>query len=316
MELRQLRYFVALAEELHFGRAAERLRISKPTLSQQVGVLERKMGVVLLHREPGRVTLSRAGEVLLVEGRQLLAASDRLHVAVNAAAAERRPIDIRVTLGLQAALASQLEALQNDPLLDVNLTMTSGIDAEDAVATGRADAAVVWVSAGLHSTLHTRALGQAEVWIALPVGHRLAALDAVPLHELADENIALFPRHLSPGVWDQFVQQLLPAGPRPGQVREELTRLHPMEGMLRAVEAGTAIAPFVHVVATEIEPDRVVLRPLMPAAHVSIQLVVRDPARADMHHVASVLMSLPPAYPETVDLRQPAPDRVSGGERS
>ena len=91
MELRQLRYFVTLAEELHFGRAAEREHIVQSALSQQVQRLERELGVRLLERSTHHVALTAAGVVFLVEARQILAHADRAaQAARNTAAPPRR----------------------------------------------------------------------------------------------------------------------------------------------------------------------------------------------------------------------------------
>jgi DNA-binding transcriptional LysR family regulator len=76
MELRRLRYFVAVAEQRHFGRTAERLGIARPPLSQQIRSLERELGTQLLHRIPGRIELAKPGEALLEDARWILARAD------------------------------------------------------------------------------------------------------------------------------------------------------------------------------------------------------------------------------------------------
>ena len=96
MELRQLRYFVTLAEELHFGRAAEREHIVQSALSQQVQRLERELGVRLLERSTHHVALTAAGVVFLVEARQILAHVDRAAQAARSAVAAGAPLRVGI----------------------------------------------------------------------------------------------------------------------------------------------------------------------------------------------------------------------------
>lgn len=289
MELRQLRYFVALAEELHYGAAAKRLRISKPTLSQQIAVLERSLGAQLLDRRRSGVLLTAAGDVLLDQARSVLAQCDRIRLSVSTAASARSSLDLRVVHGLETVLEPQLLALQREDDLRVNLVLAGGVDAEEAVASGRADAAVVWVFSGTHTTLHVEPLGASAVWLAVPAEHRFAALEVVPVEKLRDEPITLFPRRLSPGVWDAFARHLLPQGAAPGQLLEELMALAPMSGMLDAVARGRAVAPFVKAVGEALSPEGVVFRPLDPPLECPIQLLTREPARRDLSRVATLL---------------------------
>src|SRR6201986_621947 len=96
VELRQLRYFVTLAEELHFGRAAEREHIVQSPLSQQVQRLERELGVRLLERSTPHVSLTAAGVAFLVEARQILAHVDRAALAARSAAATSAPLRVGI----------------------------------------------------------------------------------------------------------------------------------------------------------------------------------------------------------------------------
>jgi DNA-binding transcriptional LysR family regulator len=289
LELRQLRYFVALAEELHYGAAAERLRISKATLSQQISVLERSLEVQLLKRDRRQVALTSAGEALLLEARNVLNSCDQLRYAVRKASQDRQPLDIRITNGIDHALGRALVAVQDDPMLAANLTMSSGIDGEAAVASGRADAAVVWVVFAEHATFHVERISALPVFLAVPEGPRLAALERVDVAQLRDEKIGLFPRRLHPRMWDFFARHLLPDGPAPHQVIEEQASLLPMMGMLRVAEEGRGVAPFVSVVGDAIAPPGVVLRPLDPPLDIPIHLVSREPHRPELRRLAAVL---------------------------
>jgi len=289
LELRQLRYFVALAEELHFGAAAERLRISKATLSQQISVLERNLEVELLKRDRRQVGLTAAGEALLHEARGVLNAADQLRYAVRKASQDRLPLDLRITNGIDHALSRALVAVQDDPTLAAHLARTSGPDAEAAVASGRADAALVWLVHSEHATFHVEQVGAMPVFLAVPERHRLAALERVDVAELRHEKLGLFPRRIAPQMWDFFVHHLLPDGPGPHQVLEEQTTLLPMMGMLRAAEEGRGVTPFVPVVADAIAPPHVVLRPIDPPLDIPIHLISREPHRPELRRLSEVV---------------------------
>jgi len=289
LDLHQLRYFVALAEELNYRLAAERLRISKPTLSQQVRVLERSLGHRLLERNTRGVALTPAGEALLGHAREVLAAADRLRLAVSTATYGSPSLEVRVVNGVQHVLGDRLRSLQDEIELTINLTITSAVDAEEAVVSGRADAAVGWLPSGHHSTLHTELVGSSAVSLAVPEAHPLVERDVIQVAELEDEAIALFPRALAPALWDLFVGHLLPLGGRAGQVLEESTTLIPMMGMLRGASEGRGVAPFVHDVGLALTVPGVVLRPLNPPLALPIMVMCREPSRPEVRRLMTLL---------------------------
>lgn len=283
MELRQLRYWCVLAEELHFGRAAARLRIATPTLSQQIAALERSVQQTLLHRTSHSVALTRAGEALFAEARVVLAAADRARAALHEAAAVSDSLLVRVATGLAPFLKQEFPALEQHPALDVDLAVTHGLDAELAVLHGRADAAFVWLRANQDPALRSRVVARSEVLLALSRTHRLAQEEVVPVRELAHETIGLFRRHLAPGVYDLFRNHLLPQpDARPEQILTTRARLTPLEGILDRIARGEAVSPFVGVVAQDVmslEQDGIALRPLDPPLELPVELLWRDPAR-------------------------------------
>ncbi len=188
MELRQLRYFVTVAEELHFGRAADRLRVVQPAVSQQLSRLEREVGLRLLDRSSRRVRLTPAGERLLVEARAALAAADRVAaVAAELAATPVRVLRVGMSPGLGARLARGLEILrQTNSALDIELELvaTPVVEQLAAVARGEMDLALLRaVPAG--EGLQVLELWPEPVAVALPASHPLAGRPAVRLRDLA-----------------------------------------------------------------------------------------------------------------------------------
>ncbi|MEE6135975.1 LysR family transcriptional regulator [Mycobacterium sp. 050128] len=144
MELRQLRYFVAVAEELHFGRAANRIHISGPALSQQIIALERELGVDLFVRDRRSVRLSEAGRTLLPDARRMLALADDAKIRLQRVAAESAP----VRLGYVSWLPDDIVTVLG-PAGSLRLdewVLPSHVQA-DRVAEGSLDLALTWVTA-------------------------------------------------------------------------------------------------------------------------------------------------------------------------
>jgi DNA-binding transcriptional LysR family regulator len=185
MELRQLQYFVVLSEELHFGRAAERLHIVQPAVSQQLRRLERELGLTLLNRSTRRVTLTSAGHALLPGARAVLRAAQ----ALRDTATELRPFQgAKLRLGTSAGLGEHLPALlavlaQHDPGLNVELVRLPREPRLAAVAGGVLDAAFVrggapYPGVRLHIVWHDRLVA------AVPLKHPVADQEEIPLAAL------------------------------------------------------------------------------------------------------------------------------------
>ncbi|MFG2606062.1 LysR family transcriptional regulator [Streptomyces sp. NPDC048514] len=216
MELRQLSYFVAVAEELHFGRAADRLHIVQSAVSQQIQRLERELGAELFDRSPRRVRLTGAGERLLPEARAVLAAAERARAAVAAPAGLR--------LGTSTGLGSHLDRVlaafaERAPGVPVELFSLPVAERLDRVAAGRLDAAFVR-SAEPPPGVRVLPLWPDPLMAAVPAGHPLAARDEIDLAELAGLPLALTPRRTNPALVDLVVGACRTAGfePLPGPV--------------------------------------------------------------------------------------------------
>ncbi|MCW2675886.1 MAG: DNA-binding transcriptional regulator, LysR family [Modestobacter sp.] len=277
MELRQLRYFLAVAEERRFARAAERLHIAAPSLSQQIQALERELRATLFERSPQRVVLTRAGEALVQRARVILAEAERARDDVRAARGERRDeLRLRVCNMAELVLDGPLHlAALGIPGLAVSVASSPGDDAIEAVRQGRADAAVVWSRSFEQRDLEGTVLGEVGFGIAVPQEHPLSGLAAVPVARLGGETMVMFPRQPFAGIWDRVVTHLLPAGPGSHQVVIEPDLIGAPEAMMRAVAAGVGVAPVILGIDGQVGVPGVEVRPLDPPLGLELELVWR-----------------------------------------
>ncbi|MGW1807610.1 LysR substrate-binding domain-containing protein [Streptomyces sp. NPDC002078] len=215
MELRQLSYFVAVAEELHFGRAAERLHIVQSAVSQQIQRLERELGAELFDRSPRRVRLTGAGERLLPEARAVLAAAEKARAAVVAPAGLR----LGTSTGLGAHLDRVLAAFaERAPDVPVELFSLPAEERLNRVAAGRLDAAFVR-SAEPPAGVRVLPLWPDPLVAALPATHPLARQGEIDLADLAGLPLALTARRNNPALVDLVLGACHAAGfePVPGR---------------------------------------------------------------------------------------------------
>ncbi|MEV0570638.1 LysR family transcriptional regulator [Dactylosporangium sp. NPDC050588] len=257
MELRRLRYFMVLAEELHFTRAAARLRIAQPALSQQIRVLEREVGARLVERGRGGCALTPVGVVVAAEAVTLLAevaaAEERIAAAVRGQGGRLRLAYTRSARGGSVdELVERFRAAH--PLVEV--VPETGWTAPNVAGllAGRYDAAFVRPPVD-DPGIRWLPIGTEELLLALPTGHPLAARRRVPRELLRGEPAVMWPRDNGPGMYDRIVAQVWPGG---GFV---LARHEPDdEQLLRSVAAGGVIAAVPSGRATALRVPGVVLR--------------------------------------------------------
>ncbi|MCZ2837687.1 LysR family transcriptional regulator [Modestobacter sp. VKM Ac-2985] len=199
METRELRYFVAVAEELHFGRAAQRLGMAQPPLSRAISQLERRMGVVLLERTNRSVTLTEAGAVLLQEGRTALDAVEAAeHRAQRAAlaAAGRASIVLATKAGASSELlAKLLHAYAAEPRsIQVDVLLCGPGEQERLLRNGRADVALLHRPFDETTGFEVEELLTEGQMAVLPAGHALTVRTDLHLSELADVPDLPMPR--------------------------------------------------------------------------------------------------------------------------
>ena len=190
METRELRYFVAVAEELHFGRAAHRLGIAQPPLSRAVAQLERRLGVALLARTSRSVTLTEAGAVLLAEGRAALDAVDaagrRTRRAARAGTGGPGLVLVTKAGASGELLAELLDAYAAEPgAATVDVLLCAIGEQEKLLRDGRADVALLQLPFDSTTGFDTEELRTEGQVVVLPAGHPLSTREHVRLAEVA-----------------------------------------------------------------------------------------------------------------------------------
>jgi DNA-binding transcriptional LysR family regulator len=239
MELRHLRYFMAVAEELHFGRAAKRLHIQQPPLSRQIQVLEAELGFPLFERSRRRVELTPAGTALLGRMRQVF---DALDAAIHDARSASEGESGRLVIGFPSSLAYSgltelLRAFRTRfPAVELVLRELSPGEQIDALKSGGLDVGFV------RSTLEDPALGaelvrREALMVVLPDDHPLAAQRAIPLAALKHEPFVMFPRARGPAFFDQLMGLCHAAGFAPRIVQEA-----PQLDIISMVAAGFGVS--------------------------------------------------------------------------
>lgn len=243
MDLRQLRNFVAVAEELHFGRAAARLFISQPALSFDIKKLEEQLGVQLLLRTNKSVALTPAGQVLLDEARNLLLQAEqarRLTLRSAQGALGRVRVGFVSSMLYQGLPAAVRRFEAEHPGQEVVLQEMNSAEQPQALLRGQIDVGLAHrgiVPAGLVS----ERLRADPFLCCLPPNHRLAGRERVDLSELRDEPFILFPRNVSPHYHDLIIARCVGAGFSP-QIRHEARLWQTIVAMV-AHDMGVALLP-------------------------------------------------------------------------
>ncbi|HET9507856.1 MAG TPA: LysR substrate-binding domain-containing protein [Gaiellaceae bacterium] len=214
IELRLLRYFAVVADELHVGNAAARLFISQPALSQQIRALEEQVGLPLFIRHPRGMELTEAGEVLLEEARAVLGGSERLEATVEELR-RGRTAGLRIGVppgappGLLPGLLAPLREREPDAPVEVRELTTP--EQVVALRDGALDLGLVREPVE-DSRLSRRTLLIEPLGASLPAAHPLASRPSVALSELADELFVCFPRPWAPSLHDVLVGELRERG--------------------------------------------------------------------------------------------------------
>jgi DNA-binding transcriptional LysR family regulator len=242
VELRHLRYFLAVAEEKHFGRAAKRLGIAQPPLSRQIQALEGELGFELLDRSRRRVEVTAAGAVLSRHAQQVLTAIDAgVREARRAALGEtgRLAIGYSASVALTGFTELLREFRTRSPGVDLVLRELPAQAQIEALVGGTIDVGFIRGSV-TDSSLASRRVRREPLVVALPVAHPLAGKQRISLSQVAHEPFVCFPRALGPAFFDLLMRLCHEAGFTP-HIAQEATQLDIVS--LVAAGFGVALVP-------------------------------------------------------------------------
>jgi DNA-binding transcriptional LysR family regulator len=281
MELRHLRYFVAVAEELHFHRAAQRLHISQPPLSQQIRALERELGVTLLSRNRRRVALTAAGEGFLDDARSILAAVER--------ASERARGIARGSLGTlaigfvgSAMFSPKLPQILREfrarhPDVELVLRELPTTVQLAALAAGELDVGVIRGPVDvteLDGQLELMTIQRERLVAALPADHPLAARRRLRPQDLRGESFVILTRREAPGLYAGLAAAMGDAGGLPDDVLE----VAEMQTIISLVAGGFGVS-LVPASVGQVDRSGVTFRPIAgPTPTIELEIAWRPGA--------------------------------------
>jgi len=245
MDLRHLRYFVAVAEELNFTRAALRVGIGQPPLSQQIRDLERDLGVMLFVRRPQGVVLTEAGAAFLPEARLVLAGAERARQTAQQA---EKGLTGHLSLGLTSSAAfnpvvsSTVRRFRRQfPSVTLSLIERNSVYLLERMYSGDLDAAFYRPGLGDPEGMRLLRLASEPMRVILPASHHLAGLRALPLEALAQEPFVMFPRDTGLSLYDNILTACRAAGFIP-QVAQEAPQISSVVNLV-AADLGVSIVP-------------------------------------------------------------------------
>jgi DNA-binding transcriptional LysR family regulator len=269
VDLRRLRYFVAVAEECHFGRAAARLHMSTPPLSQRIRELESELGLTLFERTSRRVALTAAGERLLGEARLVLRAADGFERMASQLASElasepTADIGLGFCHGSEGGAMNALRRmLDQQPEVGVRPAAMTSLHIFEALRNGRIAVGIVRGPVSDPAVIASVPLAEVPVdHVAVPPDHRLATVDHVEVSDLEGEAVLIVERDDAPRAHDEIIQYFAGLGVRPRWIIHGATQI---ERVFDMVSVGAGIG-WLNTWQAEREAGRtdVAIRPLVP----------------------------------------------------
>ncbi|MEK6346013.1 MAG: LysR substrate-binding domain-containing protein [Burkholderia sp.] len=277
--IRQLWMFLAVAEEKHFGRAAQRLNMSQPPLTEQIKVLEHSLKLTLFERSRRGTQLSAAGAAIFPAVKQFAEQVERLERVVREVAAGHTGVLQvgAITSAMLETVPAMLAAMKRDhPDLTVFIREIDSVDAIPALESGELDVAFVRLDGGIEHGISTIPLAEDRLAVAVPSGHPLAAVPRIRLRSLADEPLIMSSRQVSPAYFDFLTSICQSHGFAPRVLHE----VRSVMSQIAYVGCGQGVA----LVPASMEPlasDNVVIRPLKERVMVVTAALAWNPNR---HH--------------------------------
>jgi DNA-binding transcriptional LysR family regulator len=284
-ELRLVRYFVAVAEERHFTRAAERLHMAQPPLSAAIRQLERQLGVALLDRSFRGVRLTGPGELFLERGRALLAEADDVVSSVRAAAGEVGGLlSVGITPAARHGIGPELLELWEEaaPTVMIHRREDTSGALTRAVRDGSLDLALLFCPPPLEGLAHQLARERAAV-LHVRADHPLAARERITLADAREETFIVASGKTSPGYTAAVLRLCREAGFDPATFPDPYVDLG-----TRAVQEGLGVVLYVPD-AFATDPPNATLLPVEPSVTLPFVLVWREPAGTTLELVLGAL---------------------------
>ena len=225
MELRHLRYFLAVGEEQHYGRAARRLRVAQPALSRQIQDLEKEIGFKLFERLPRGVKLSAAGELFLGDARRIL---QEINEAAARAARVARGQSGTLRVGFTESASWRGVVPQSfrrfrelQPDAELQLQPLPSLVQLGAIRSGRLDAGFVFNMPKADPELDGVPVAVQRIELAAPAGHPLTKLKQIRLRDLASASFVWFPRREAPALYDRLMHECFRGGLKSPRIVQE-----------------------------------------------------------------------------------------------
>ena len=275
MELRHLRYFVAVAEEEHMTRAAAKLGIQQPPLSHQIQLLEKELGVQLFFRQSRRIQLSPAGKVFLGDARAILASVDQATQRI-----QRFDMGEEGSIRLGFTSSASMHQMTPDlvrvfretyPLITVEIEEGAAHDLINALEQERIDIAFSRSSVKPYPGIASMELLKEDMVIAVPVNHPLTQLpnETIRLKDLCHENFIFYQQVNGSGIKESLIEECAKVGfePRSAQI------VYRIIGALHLVASGLGIA-IVPKSMQAIQPDSIVYKTFKPSSVITVPLSI------------------------------------------